>query len=313
MKFAVISDIHGNLPALDAVMADVEKENVDTYIFVGDYCISHPYPDECIAKIRSLDKKYAVRGNEEQYLENLIGKDRSDWTDGQMQISYWCYQKIKPDNLRYLLSLPAEIELIDNGVWLHIAHSSEAFIGKCEYRDWSTAGVAARYKDEWIMQEALEADIRDYFNHHEQFQEVFSRLENGIYIFGHSHVQWSYQSGDGKKILLNPGSCGLPLDCIKEGVPYTILAVTEEGNVVIEERRAAFDKEKYITLFRQSEQFQKAAVWSNIIVKELETTREHMRFFLNYVENYAGKIGDTKRPYSVSTWEKAFELWQELP
>ncbi len=38
-----------------------------------------------------------------------------------------------------------------------------------------------------------------------------------------------------------------------------------------------------------------------------------MRFFLNYVENYAGEIGDTKRPYSVSTWEKAFELWQELP
>ena len=39
---------------------------------MGDYCISHPYPDECIAKIRSLDKKYAVRGNEEQYLEQCL-------------------------------------------------------------------------------------------------------------------------------------------------------------------------------------------------------------------------------------------------
>lgn len=53
MKFAVISDIHGNLPALDAVIEDAEKQNVDAYIFAGDYCISNPYSDECITRIRN--------------------------------------------------------------------------------------------------------------------------------------------------------------------------------------------------------------------------------------------------------------------
>ena len=63
MKFAIISDIHGNLPALDAVVADAKNNNVDSFIFVGDYCLSNPYPNECIQRMRDLDKKYIIRGN----------------------------------------------------------------------------------------------------------------------------------------------------------------------------------------------------------------------------------------------------------
>lgn len=72
MRFAIVSDIHGNLPALNAVIEDAEKNNINCYIFVGDYCLSNPYPDEVISRIRNLDKKYIIRGNEEKYLE----KDR---------------------------------------------------------------------------------------------------------------------------------------------------------------------------------------------------------------------------------------------
>ena len=84
MRFAIISDIHGNLPALNAVIEDAKNNNVDSFIFVGDYCLSNPYPNECIQRMRDLDKKYIIRGNEEKYLENLIDKDQTMWTDGQM-------------------------------------------------------------------------------------------------------------------------------------------------------------------------------------------------------------------------------------
>ena len=96
MKLAVISDVHGNLPALNAVIEDAKRERTDQFIFAGDYCLSNPWPDECITRIKNLSKKYCIRGNEEKYIENLIGKDQSTWTDGQMQISFWCYQKISP-------------------------------------------------------------------------------------------------------------------------------------------------------------------------------------------------------------------------
>ena len=87
MRYAVISDIHGNKPAMDAVLADAKQQGVKDFIFAGDYCLSGPFPDECISMLREIENKTIIRGNEERYLENLIGKDQSKWTDGQMQIS----------------------------------------------------------------------------------------------------------------------------------------------------------------------------------------------------------------------------------
>ena len=311
MRFAIVSDIHGNLPALNAVIEDAEKNNIDHFIFVGDYCLSNPYPDECISRIRNLDKKYIIRGNEEKYLENLMDKDQSTWTDGQMQISYYSYQKISSDNMNYLLSMPNQMNLVYNDVALHIAHSSEVFISDCEHREWSTAKVAMRYKDSWITQAAFRADIHKYLSEDRQFNDIFEKLENGIYIFGHSHVQWTYRSYNGKKILINPGSCGLPLDCTDAGMPYTILDISNGDNVIVEERRVPFNMDEYIETLRQSEQFVKANVWSKVIIRELKTKREHLFFFLRFAEKYAAEIGDDRRPFSVSTWENAYELWEK--
>ncbi|MCL2322126.1 MAG: hypothetical protein FWC47_08490 [Oscillospiraceae bacterium] len=48
IKYALISGIHGNLPALEAVIEDAIKNNVDQYVFLGDYCISLAYPNEVL-------------------------------------------------------------------------------------------------------------------------------------------------------------------------------------------------------------------------------------------------------------------------
>lgn len=116
MRFAIISDIHGNLPVLETVLEDAGNNHVDNYIFVGGYCLSNPYPNECIQRIRDLEKKYIIRGNEEKYLENLIGKDQTMWTDGQMQIAYYCYRAISTDNLEFLLSMPNTLKLTYNDI-----------------------------------------------------------------------------------------------------------------------------------------------------------------------------------------------------
>lgn len=311
MKFAIISDIHGNLPALNAVIADAERKNVDKYIFVGDYCLSNPFPDECITRMKNIPNKYMIRGNEESYLENLVGKDQSTWTDGQMQISYWCYRNISAENLQYLLSLPEKVEFMCHNVSVHISHSSAHFIEYAEHKEWSTAKVAERYKDNYITQPILQKEINTYFQQDEYSKAKIDALAEGIYIFGHSHIQWSYQSTSGKKTLINPGSCGLPLDCIEIGMPYTLLEIAENGNMKVEERRVPINKNEYINIFLQSKQFEYANVWSKIILKELKTSREHLAFFLKYVEEYAIKIGDEQRPFSVSTWEKAYELWEK--
>lgn len=310
MKYAIISDIHGNLPALNEVIEDARKNGAENYIFVGDYCLSNPYPNECITRIRVLESKYIVQGNEEKYLENLMGKDQAAWTDGQMQISYWCYRNVSPENLDFILSCPKHLEFRCNGVDLHVAHSSEAFIGDCEHREWGTAKVAERYNGRTITKDVFDKDIHSYFEGDKQFQAQLDELVEGIYIFGHSHIQWNYVSKDGKKFFVNPGSCGLPLDCVK-GIPYTLLDITSSGEVIVEERRVPFDIEKHIYSLIQSKQYEEANVWSKVIMKELRTGREHMTFFLQFVQKYAEGIGDERRPFAVDTWEKAFQLWEE--
>ena len=46
------------------------------------------------------------------------------------------------------------------------------------------------------------------------------------------------------------------------------------------------------------------------MLKELKTKREHLFYFLQFAEEYAMQIGDKQRPFSISTWEKAYELWE---
>ena len=156
----------------------------------------------------------------------------------------------------------------------------------------------------------LVSNVDGYIENDEKCRSVIGNLESGIYIFGHSHIQWTWQSEDGNITLINPGSCGLPLDGIKNSIPYTILEISDNGQASIEEKRIPFPMDEYTESLRKRDQYEKANVWTKLIIKELSSGFEHLYFFLRYVEEYADKIGDTRRPYVVDTWEKAYELWE---
>ena len=310
MKFAVISDVHGNLPALKAVLEDAGHRGISRCLFAGDYCISGPWPGECIETLKAIPEKHIIRGNEEKYLEDLAGKDQSRWTDGQMQVSYWCYRNLGQDHLDYLLSLPHTDDFECNGRRIHMAHSSMAFLGTYPFYTWNSVTVAERSGQPDADPEKILADMSAERERDPDFQEVVSALEEGIYIFGHSHIQWSWRAADREVYLINPGSCGIPLDGIRDSVPYTVLEITEDGRVIIEEKRIPFDKDAYIRAVRRSGQYREAGVWTRVIMRELATAREHMYFFLRFAEEYAGKIGDGRRPYALDTWEAAYALWE---
>ena len=309
MRYAILSDIHGNLPALQAVMEDIRGRGISHCLFAGDYCISGPWPDECIKTIMDVPEKTVIRGNEEKYLENLIGKDPSQWTDGQMQVSYWCYKNIRRDHLDYLLGLPHTADFECNGISIHMAHSSMDFLGTYPFYTWNSVTVAERNRLPGADPRKILADIAGEWDRDPEFRKAVSKLEEGIYIFGHSHIQWSYKAKDREVYLINPGSCGLPLDGIRDSIPYTVLEITESGQVKIEEKRVPFDKPAYIREYMQTGQYREANVWSRVILRELSLAREHVHYFLAFAEQYAKHIGDQRRPYAPDTWEKAFEIW----
>ena len=309
MQFAVISDVHGNCPALRRVLEDAKRRGIEDFIIAGDYAISGAWPDECIEVLQSIPKKVIIRGNEERYLENLIGKDQSKWTDGQMQISYWSYRNITPEHLTYVLGLPQTAERDINGVKIHVAHGSKEFLGEYELSKFGSISLAKKYANVEVTPESLMHDIHEILDGDPAFQEKVNALEDGVYVFGHSHVQWSYKVSGRKVLLINPGSCGLPLDAIEGSIPYSILTITESGEMSVEEVRIPFDKESYVEELKQTTQYVEANVWTKVIFRELLTAREHMMFFLQFVNEYAEKIGDPVRPFSVKTWEAAYEAW----
>jgi putative phosphoesterase len=73
MKIAVLSDIHGNLPAFEAVVADFRRQGAEKVIFLGDLVFLGLYPQECFDLMKSLDLFIIVKGNTDANMEELSG------------------------------------------------------------------------------------------------------------------------------------------------------------------------------------------------------------------------------------------------
>jgi hypothetical protein len=87
------------------------------------------------------------------------------------------------------------------------------------------------------------------------------------------------------------------------------LEVREDGTWRSQLCRVPFDARAAAEALRRSSAYREARVWSEVILREIPTAREHISFFLRYVEDYARSIGDARRPFSVDTWEAAYESW----
>ena len=101
MKFAIISDVHGNAPALRLALDDARKHGAEGFLFAGDYCISAPWPNEVVSIIRSLPGARIISGNDESHLHV------PDGDDGQYEASRWCASTLSDDDKTWLDALPA--------------------------------------------------------------------------------------------------------------------------------------------------------------------------------------------------------------
>lgn len=299
MKYAVISDIHGNAPALRLVLADAAAHGVDGYLLAGDYCISAPWASEVVSILRNLPNARIIRGNDEAHLDVAPGDN------GQFEVSRWCMSTLTPADKAWLDALPEELTFTYEGVDIRMAHSSQVFVGKSLHEKFRTSVLPGFFPDGPASREELQADFRLLWEK-DSFREYIHALPRGVYVFGHNHIQ-SWADFDGR-ILVNPGSCGLPLDCGEFGAVYSLLTI-EDGRVSVEERRIPYDAEELITQAKSTGQYAAARVWTEIIFSEWRTVREKVYQFLHHCERYAYQIGDARRPFAKSTWEAAYAEW----
>lgn len=169
---AVLYDIHGNLVALEEVLADAEAAGADRYLLGGDFASWSPWPRETVDRLRGLPGTTWIRGNGERWLRDPP-LDRPDVMESLRHGD----SGLGPDE-GWLYSLQTRCEL-DGVLYTHGSPLSDV---------------------ESFPTEPGEDDER-----------MLDGVRDTTVVFGHSHLQFR-RPGPNGTTLINPGSAGMPLD-----------------------------------------------------------------------------------------------------
>lgn len=223
MKIAVISDIHGNARALQAVLRDIAQQSLDQVYCAGDLVGYGPAPNEVIELIRER-RIPTVMGNYDDgigYLRFVCGcdyKDEKAQALGQASIA-WTKQYTTEENKEFLRQLPSEIRFRVGGQRVLLVHGSPQRLNEYLFEDISV----------------------------EYATELMSAAEADILVCGHTHKPYYRRFGD--RHLINVGSVGKP----KHGAPEATYAVIDFGaelNVSI--RKVEYDFEEVARAIEES-------------------------------------------------------------
>jgi putative phosphoesterase len=109
MRVAALYDVHGNLPALEAVLADVAREGVDAIVLGGDIAAGPPQPREVVELVRSLPSAHCIRGNADRL------RDPEHAVDEGLA---WLLERLDDDQVEWLVSLPFSV-VLDRTLYVH--------------------------------------------------------------------------------------------------------------------------------------------------------------------------------------------------
>ena len=173
VKFAVLSDIHGNRPALEATLADLSF--VDKILCCGDIVGYYPDVNE-VCEILQEREVFAIRGNHDAYVLGLLEPDPAK---REKYYTDWTRSHLSEDSRRWLASLPEERKINADELSLHLRHASP-----------------------W--------DEETYIYPDSPLLAKISLKRNEVLILGHTHHAMLMRAGEG--LVLNPGSVGQPRD-----------------------------------------------------------------------------------------------------
>lgn len=228
MRTLILSDIHSNLAALEAVLAQVQQQKpYDQVICLGDVVGYGPDPNEVIDRVKALEPVAVVRGNHDKACCGISNAE--DFNAVARAAATWTRQQLRPDNLTYLRQLD---------------------VGPLAVGDFQIVHGSIRDEDEYIfsVREAGEnlamAEVQVTFCGHTHFQGGFAlRTDNRVDTIrvrtekGVATSELELQPG--VKYLLNPGSIGQPRDAD----PRAAYAYYDEEKRLLEYWRVPYEIE----------------------------------------------------------------------
>ena len=126
MRYAILSDIHGNLKALDICLKEIQNMQVDAYILCGDYITDVPHAHEVLERIKELERNYTcyiIKGNREDYIIHFA-QDQKGKHKNKINFSYTLEQLTKED-IEYISQMPDSIEITQNNIPIYVSHKKD--------------------------------------------------------------------------------------------------------------------------------------------------------------------------------------------
>ena len=233
MRVAVISDMHGNDLAFEAVEADIREQKIDQIVCLGDAIQGGPQPASVVQRLRSLNCP-VVMGNADAWL--VSGEETAD--EGipperlkkMGEIRLWSLSQLTEDDVDFIANFQPTVTInLEDGLDLLCFHGSPTSF------------------DDVILPAAPEQD----------FQKFLGAYADHVLTGGHTHAQQIRRNG--KYFFFNPGSVGFAYghnqpDDEFHADPWAEYAIltAENGQLSLEFRRVPFDAKELIRIYAES-------------------------------------------------------------
>jgi putative phosphoesterase len=227
MRVGFISDIHGNLLALEAVLADLEQQEVDQVVCLGDVCFG-PQTHECLERVRELGCP-VILGNWDSW--SIDGFPPADDPVGIMlyEIGHWWAELLTDDDRTFVRTFQPTLEVpLENGSNMLCYHGSPH-----SFSDW----IFSTTPDE-------------------ELEPMFAGLDADVLVGGHTHLQMLRRFG--QSVIVNPGSVGQPFSQwwprpirVAHWAEYGVVE-HRGGHLTVDLRRVPYDVDALLRVFEQS-------------------------------------------------------------
>jgi len=238
-SLAVLSDVHGVLPALEAVLAEPDVRSAERIVVTGDLAAG-PQPVQVLDRLTELgDRVVLVRGNADRELVALAGGGSTAIPD---PIAPWAAGQLRPDQVELLAGLPHPVTLAVRG-----------------FGDVLCCHGSPRDDDEVLL-----VDTRL-----ERWQQALDGAP-GTVLCGHTHMPFVRLVD--RRLVVNPGSVGMPYG--RPGAHWALLA---DGDVQL--CRTVFDVESARERIRQASGYPDVVEWTDYFLNARASDAEALAVF----------------------------------
>lgn len=251
-RIAIIADIHANLPALEAVEADIAVRGIDEVLVAGDLVGRGCQGTQTVTRIAERGWR-AIRGNHEDYLLNFRRREvPASWLEApEWAAARWMAAELDGASVDFLDALPFTCTA-EFAPQIRLYHGSP--LSYCE-------GLGT-----WTRDATLQAHL--------------TSIEENVLVCAHTHRPLLKRLDEG--LVVNVGSVGLPFNGDTRA-QYAILS-ENEGHVDVEFRQVPYDRERSRIAYEGSGFLEEGGVTAHLLLMEIDHARPFLVPFLKWIE-----------------------------